>query len=181
MTKVREALIRLIATQVYEAAFTGVVKKVTGNRCDVAPDDGGPVHYRVRLKPSLDGKDLGIIVKPKVGSAVVVGQIGKNANNLYVVQFSDFDSVLIKSSKGVSLNLNSDGVIELNGNNLGGLVKLQGALASINRLENKLNALIIKFNTHVHTSNGTPTVTTETPVTVTNKIDLENTKVKQGG
>jgi hypothetical protein len=78
-----------------------------------------------------------------------------------------------------------DGEIVLNEGSYGGLIKISELLNKLNAVENKVNTLIQKYNTHTHPgvspggSSTAPTLQTETGVlTVTKKEDIENPKVK---
>jgi hypothetical protein len=67
------------------------------------------------------------------------------------------------------------------GGEFGGLVKVIELTQKINNLENKVNEIITKFDGHVHTANNTPTVTLiVTQLTLTNRADIENEKVRHG-
>lgn len=98
--------------------------------------------------------------------------------------------VTMKDGKTFMIN---EEVIELNGNNLGGLVMVDGTLNKFNQLEDKVNNLITKFNSHTHLYIApsiplpgppvptAPIITPETPIVPTTvKSDLENEKIKHG-
>lgn len=102
------------------------------------------------------------------------------------------DEIKVTMKDGKTFMINKE-VIELNGNNLGGLVMVEGALDKINQLENKVNDLISKFNSHTHLYVApsipipgppiptAPVVVPEVPIAPTTvKSDLENEKVKHG-
>lgn len=119
----------------------------------------------------------GLVVFPAVGSTVIVAQSVRN--NIFVLMFSDVESIQFM-----------DGTY-------GGLITLldpananKGILKKINNLETLLNALIVKYNTHIHPAvdsvtaapvTVTPTATQETgTITPTVRADIENTLVTQG-
>lgn len=99
----------------------------------------------IRLRASLSDNDRQILVVPKVGSAVVLGCITGDLNNMVVLQVDEIESITI------------------NGGELGGLVKIQ-------ELTDKLNELVDTFNSHIHTiaTGGiqTPSGPNGNPVTV---------------
>ena len=89
----------------------------------------------IRLRASLSDNDRQILVVPKVGSAVVLGCITGDLNNMVVLQVDEIESITI------------------NGGELGGLIKIQ-------ELTDKLNELVDKFNSHTHSlTSGTVNVT----------------------
>lgn len=180
MTDFREALIRLIDSRIPEGSFTGTVSKVSGEVCSVTPADGGSDYHKVRLKPSVDGKDFGVIIVPKVGSSVIVSPLGRKSSGYYVCQWSEVEEILMKTSNGAQILFKNDSTLKLNGDNLGGLVKVQGLLARLNDVEQKLNALITLYNSHTHGSQPIPAPLAQ-PVTATVITDLENQKVSHGG
>jgi hypothetical protein len=118
----------------------------------------------VRLMAS---KDDGCYVIPMLDSNVIV--IGSNNVTPFVAQFSEVDS------------------IEWLGGENDGVPLVNPLLEKLNNLENLLNDLISKYNSHTHTSACTaggattlPTVTLETDIiTPTQKQDIEHTKIKQ--
>lgn len=176
----RDVLIRLIDSRIPEGSFSGAVKKVSGEVCSVSPTDGGSDYHKVRLKPSIDGKDFGVIIVPKIGSSVIVSPLGKKASGHYVSQWSEVEEILMKTSNGVQILFKSNGALELNGDNLGGLVKVQGLLARLNDIEAKFNVLVQMYNTHTHGSQPVPSPIA-TVVATTTITQIENLKVKQGG
>lgn len=80
----------------------------------------------IRLRASLSDNDRQILVVPKVGSAVVLGCITGDLNNMVVLQVDEIESITI------------------NGGEQGGLVKIQ-------ELTDRLNELVEMFNSHTHT------------------------------
>lgn len=180
MNDLREAIIRLIDSRIPEGSFTGTVAKVSGEVCSVSPADGGSDYHKVRLKPSVDGKDFGVIIVPKVGSSVIVSPLGKKSSGHYISQWSEVEQILMKTSKGAQILFKDDSTLHLNGDNLGGLVKVNGLLARLNNLEQKYNALVQLYNTHTHGSQPVPAPLAQA-TTITLISDIENQKVKQGG
>ena len=88
----------------------------------------------VRLRASLTERDRQILTVPKVGSAVTLGCLTADLNNLVVLQVDEVEKIII------------------NGGELGGLIKIQ-------ELTDKLNELVDKFNSHTHSlTSGTVNV-----------------------
>jgi hypothetical protein len=48
----------------------------TGDLTADVEDSSGLVLYNVRLRPSIDGSDEGVLLVPAVGSYVIIGQVG---------------------------------------------------------------------------------------------------------
>jgi hypothetical protein len=169
--KIRKELRRFLQKNLPVQSVIATVKKVdeTNFTCDVDPIDGGPTMHSVRLKPAVDESDSGFIAIPAAGSDVIVALVNNNDNYAYVTVFGKVKKYLIKTE--------ADGVIELQGNELGGLVKIETLVEKINTLESK-------FNSHTHSGvttgagiSGVPTMLIEP---LTQRDELENTKVKHG-
>lgn len=79
----------------------------------------------IRLRASLSDVDKQILIVPKVGSAVTLGCLTADLNNMVVLQVDEIESITV------------------NGGGLGGLVKIQ-------ELTDKLNELVDMFNEHTH-------------------------------
>ena len=144
------------------------IRKIAGNgmqilQCEVIsvdiPNRTALVKYEaeyiVKLMTSVGD---GLLLIPEVGSSVSVldGQI---------IGYSDLDEIW------------------LSGQQHGGLVKVSELVSKMNAIENKLNDLLGKYNTHTHAANNTPIIPafqvlgTLTPTTIN---DLENPDVKHG-
>lgn len=180
MSRIREEIIKLVDSRIPEGSFSGTVTKLDGSVCSVQPTDGGAVYHKVKLKPAVDGKDFGVIIQPKIGSAVIVSPLGRQSDGFYVNQWSEVEQVSIKTSKGVQILFNSNGTLELNGNNFGGIVKINRLVSRLNNIENALNTFITIFN--AHTNDGKPlTSPPAVTTTLTTLAQLNNPKVKHGG
>ena len=162
-------------------------------------DRGGVQFENVQLMPSVDD---GFLLVPAIDSTVIVGY--NTFNQPFVLLFSGIDKVLLVAGEnnasiqldadGLLLEINDtkllieDGLITLNNGSLGGLVKLNDLVNRLNLIENKVNSLIGKYNSHTHiltlsTGTGTaaPTATTEAgTLTPTQPQDIENDKIIQG-
>ena len=119
--------------------------------------------YTVRLMASVDD---GLLMIPVVGSSVVVCSSDFVTGS--IIQYSGIDHISIR------------------GGDLGGLVKVIDLTEKLNNLENKLNSLILKYNTHTHnvTAVGSPTGPGLQPetgtLTPTQRADIENDKISHG-
>lgn len=175
--KVRFALKRALESINPKFSKACIVRSVSADPitglmiCDCESIEDKSVLEDVRLV--ADFKDTatktGLVLVPKVGSIVLVSFL--NNAEYFVAMCSEVDSIF------------------LNGNNYGGLVKVVQLTAKINALENLVNDLITKYNTHTHlltlsAGSGTaaPTISLETGTIapITQRSDIENTTVKQG-
>lgn len=144
--------------------YQGIVKSVEGITCTVsfgALDVDG-----VRLRASLAENGSNLLVKPKTGTAVVVGSLSGDLSQLAVLAVDEAESITV------------NGEITINGGKLGGLINIEA-------LTEKINAVIDTFNSHTHLVNTTGSATAQsgTAQAVTskaaklNKQDYEDKKV----
>lgn len=135
----------------------------------------------VRLMADVDD---GFLLVPEIGSTVFVTY--SRRNDPIIVLFSAIKEVLLISGD-TSFSLTADGIV-LNDGSFGGLIKIEKLVEKINNLENLVNDLIAKFNSHTHvltlsTGTGTaaPTATPETnQLSPTKRSELENDQIKHG-
>lgn len=156
-------------------SFVGKVEGVDTNNytCDVNPIDGGSIYYDVRLKPTVDSSDYGVIPIPEVGSYVIVEPIARS-NYFYVSQITKIKTLLIKNSSGVKILFDDNGNLLLNGDQHGSLIKIADLLQLINQL-------IQAFNTHTHPVSGSSTlIQSGAPVQTIQASQIENPNVKHG-
>lgn len=120
--------------------------------------------YTVRLMASVDD---GILAVPAVGSTVIVS--GSDFTTGAIVQYSEIEKIIFR------------------GGDLGGLVKVIELTEKLNNLEELLNNLITKYNTHTHagvTSGGSSTAVTSAietgTITPTQQAEIENDKITHG-
>ncbi|MBQ7530849.1 MAG: hypothetical protein IJT12_04015, partial [Paludibacteraceae bacterium] len=133
----------------------------------------------VRLRAVVNDKKPGILVKPTVGSHVLVADFsGGQLTDMAVLQYSEVDS------------------ITLNGGDLKGLIRIEDLTDKLNDLVLKVNDLTQTFNGHTHTCNlsvsttgtavaqtGTATGSSQGPSQTAqqaeqfNKADYEDTSV----
>lgn len=165
-----EAVRILAGTNKFTAAWSAdaevVSVDVMARTCEVRIVSGKTANSLpgVRLMASVDD---GILVVPAVGSTVVV--ILADQITPYVAQYSEVDTIVLR------------------GGDLGGLVKVEDLVTRLNNLENKVNDLLTAYNSHTHPgvqSGGSSTGATTSggggQVTLTDRADIENEKIKQG-
>lgn len=138
------------------------------------------------LLTSVSGVAEGVVILPKADSQVWVAEID-GPGKWGIVKYGEIEKVTVKMGGTPELVV-TEGEIVMNGGDLGGLVKVQSLVSKLNRLENALNGLITKFNshTHVYAPGPLPPVPTAPPIPlettviapVTAVSDLENDKVK---
>lgn len=186
-----EALKELFGKYTNKANLTtGIVEDVNGTTCNVKRS-GLPTLLDVRLQSIEGDLDTCILIAPKVDSKVICATIDNEHAEAVIVKYSEIESVKIKIGDNECL-INKDGV-QLFADNFGGLIKIEELVDKLNQLENKVNDLIQKHNTHIHITTATigpsptvgtitPTTETETPIQpITQKSDLENERIKHGG
>jgi hypothetical protein len=154
---------------------------VSDRSCMCAPVNGNMADFKAYLMAETDD---GVLILPTVGSTVKV--LFSNQNAPTVIQYSEIDKLLIISgNQSYSI---ADGSQVFNDGSFGGLVKVIELTTKLNNLENLVNSLINKFNSHTHilaltagTGTAAPTAAPETTVlTPTQKTDIENSEVTHG-
>ena len=146
------------------------VVKVDGEEAELAPVNGDANILGVKLIAGTS--ETPFLITPTVDSFVIATFLSKDT--AFISLYSEIDT------------------IKLRGDQYGGLIKIEELVKKINALEDKLNGLINKHNTHVHITTATvgatptpgvlsPTTSSETPISpTTQKSDLENEKVLHG-
>lgn len=95
---------------------------------------------------------------------------------------------ILKFDQVDKLLINCQTLVQFNGGENGGMVLAQQLVNKINNIENLLNDLIAKFNSHTHpiivstgSGSSTPTTTQETGLInpITQPSDIENTEITQ--
>ena len=140
--------------------FNAEVVTVDDETCTVKRN--GIEHTDVRLAAVVDGNTKNLLIKPKVGSMVLIADLSEGLmRDLAIIGWSEVETITI------------------NGGDFGGLVKIQ-------ELTNKLNTLVQAFNTHTHNvaTTGTAAAQTGTATAIVtqaqqfSKSDYEDTKIK---
>lgn len=156
---------------------------------DAKPVNGNADMLDVRLKAVITDDANGLIVYPAKGSHVLVNIINNDIRQAYVSLTDKIESAKL-TIQGNEITLNKDKavvkwkLVEFNGGNLGGFIKIVELVKRINIIEALVNALISWANLHVHTTTapGSPTTTTVTAFTQTLQpttvSQIENPKIK---
>jgi hypothetical protein len=154
--------------------LSGIVTAVNGNVCNVDAVSGNTSTPLTNVQFQAAVGD-GIDAEPSIGSQVYV--LLSKYNNPVIVSYSDIENLYIAAAT----------LIQFNDGSFGGLVKVIELTQKLNNLENKVNDVISKFNTHVHsgvqTGGGTsavPTSIVSGNLTPTNRNDIENTVITHG-
>lgn len=135
--------------------------------CEVTPIDEGANFKDVRLMADNSNTSSGIYFKPVVGSVVMISP--QDDVTYFVSMFSEVEEIW------------------LHGSQYNGLVKVAELVDKLNNLENKVNDIISKFNSHTHTgvttgggASGTTATVVSGTLTPTNQSEIENETVKHG-
>jgi hypothetical protein len=145
--------------------------------------DGSGVYLDARLQAAIQTNDTQLILYPKKDSTVAVLLLAGGDTEAIVVQYTEVEDVDIKVKK---IALEATEIIINKGDNKG-LVLVEKLVQKINALENAHNALVAKYNTHVHVTacgagsgSAAPTVATSTDIIapITQSFELQNTKIK---
>jgi hypothetical protein len=168
--EIKEIVERWVNELVPLQTFAGTVTAVDAdaNTCSVQPANGGALREGVRLCAAIKSITNPVVVVPVVNSTVICGIIENNKRAVFVMLCTEVEE------------------IQLRGDEFGGLVKVSELVSKLNNIENMLNDLASKFNSHTHiltltvgTGTAAPTVTPEsTVITPTVNADIENDKVK---
>lgn len=180
--KIKDGIRELGKADAYEINF-GKVSAVSEaeTTCDVDIDEGVTV-FGVRLRAVITD-DKGFWVLPKIGSHVVIAVI-ENGTDWCLIQPSEVDKAFINIGNK-SFEISSAGV-KVNGGMNDGVPLVDPLLEKINNLEEIVNDLITKYNSHTHITTATvgasavaginaPTTSLVTDVLLlTTKPELEN-------
>ncbi len=137
---------------------------------------GKPNLTDVRLKSIINNDDNGILIKPKVGSYVLITLINNKRGNAFVSGYSDVDSIRLITPK-----------IELGGDEFGGLIKIEELKQQLNTLTNRVDTIIkaIEQGVPVAGDGGIGYQTSMKLILATASVkenfdNIENKKVKHG-
>lgn len=136
------------------------VLSVDGAVCKVSRVRDGMVIDRVRLN-AISTADKGIVVTPKTGTYVLVSRLGEV--NWFVTLCGEVEKI----------SIDAEADIVINGGQLGGLIKIEDLIGSINHM-------VETFNSHTHTVAETLAKQVEIPMQRLNRNDIENTHIKHG-
>jgi len=174
--------------------ITAEVVKVHDETCDV--DVAGMTLTGIHLAAVSDGNKNNLIIKPRVGSVVLIcDKTGGDMAWMNVVAYSEIASITGVIDEDVTLKIKGnvkiecEETIELNGGNNGGLVKIKELTDELNGLKDALNNFISNYNSHIHVTTATvgagpsagvisATVAQATSASSFNRSDYENDKIK---
>lgn len=124
------AKLKMIAGNFYDTfeTFVCVVNGVNGATCQVTRVMDDKIIPDVRLNCSSDSSH-GIVITPKIGSAVLVTSIADDDN--FVAQFSEIDKITIVANTEIMIN----------GGSLGGLIKIEELKNNLKSLKDYCEAL----------------------------------------
>lgn len=138
---------------------------------ELEPLNGDPNLLDVKLLAGAS--DTPVRFTPVIGSVVIATFLSKDT--AFISVYSELETV------------------ELRGDKFGGVTKVEEVVSKFNRLEDKVNDLITKFNAHTHLYVAPsiplpgppiptpPPTTLETPIVPNTTVnDLENENVKHG-
>ena len=115
----------------------GKVESVGDETCSVKIADRLVIND-VRLNASADGNADNILIKPKVGSMVMMADLsGGELRSLVVISFSALESMTVKF----------EGEVVINGGENEGLVKVKELTEKLNAIINDINSLKSVFKT----------------------------------
>lgn len=149
------------ATNLYQ----GVVTALSDITCEVSIDGLSIPDVRLRASTEVDGAQ--IIVRPTVGSVVIVGSLTSDLDHLVVLSMDRAEDVII------------------NGGKLGGLINVQELTQKLNTLESEVNNLKQLFASWVPVKGDGGAVLrgllgswAGKRLTLSRREDYEDTKVK---
>lgn len=135
---------------------------------------------------------FGAYLIPKVNSVVTIAYYSRN--EAYIVKPGPLERIQLDmgtgDGEGVTLVV-EDGVITLNGGELGGLIAIEDLTTKLNDLVGELDALKDLYNAHVHITTATvgasatpgilqATTSTGQPATKFDRADYENEEINHG-
>lgn len=181
-----------IQSMIPESLIVGKVKTVSESNytCSVMPLDNDAELFKVRLKPTINSVKKGIISIPAVDSFVIVGLLNNKDSKPFIVWCSNFTKHYIFGDGGNSIEFKDDGTLLLNGDTLGGLVKIDNlktqydanisaiktaVIAGFTSVDGALNSIVPGSGVSVVAFNASALA-----IQNLNKTPLENTKVKHG-
>lgn len=173
---IREAIKSLIHEVLFDASLSCTVTAVDESSKTITAKSVKEdlEYFNVKL---IASNTSGVYAIPVVGSVVSISFLDGVDTMAFVSQLGEIEKYIIENESGIKLELMTDKLL-INGDNLEGLVRVR-------ELVEKLNALEERMNTHQHLIPGTnsptlPDVATNPIIPPTQKVELENEKVKHG-
>lgn len=159
-TKIAQAVKAIVGSQ-KASLFTATVKSVDDTVCTV--DVGGMELTDVRLRSVVNNDQGRILVTPKVGSTVLIGDLSNGAfTDLAVLRFAEVDKVEV-TIDSKSLVLDKNGVVVNDGSI--GCVKADKMVEWMMKVYSDLQMLVGLLSTSPVTGNGASLAITFEPTT----------------
>lgn len=177
------AIIKLLKSVGFNVVWslTGKVVSIDEDKrtCEVELTNGDANLTDVRFQ-ATEGGETGVVFIPKKDSNVIVHFL--DDDEAYITKTSEVSRVEI---------ITEDGEVLLNGDEFGGLIKIEELTSKINSLVSDFNSFVGKYNSHIHVTTATVMATslvgvisattgTASPTSVFSKSDYENETVKHG-
>ena len=148
---------------------------ISTRTCDCTTVDGHTEYDLPNVK-LMAVVDDGLLIEPVIGSSVMV--IFSQIVEPFICQYSEIQNITIIAANKTQLN---DG-------SYGGLIRVIDLVTKLNNLEDLVNDLVEKFNSHTHilalsSGTGTAAVTANPETTVledTVRSDIENSMIVHG-
>jgi hypothetical protein len=185
--RVNSALRKLVKRQQTVPVISGTVTAVNGMLCDVQPSDGGAVIFDVRMKVASNEGDAGCYAVPMVGSRVLLVMLEGNVNAWALLQVETIDRWVLKLDTGAELVASQGGEVAINGDQYGGLVKVNELRTELQKVNTFLTALRTAISSAIPVPNDGGAAL---KIAITNAIagqqlptysGIESTRTKHGG
>lgn len=163
--ELHEQLAQLVGRARQTYLYQGIVTEVGELTCSVAVDGLSIPDVRLRASTQVDGAEL--LLRPAVGSVVIIGSLTGDLDQLVLLQVDRAEEILI------------------NGGKLGGLIKVKELTDHLNTIERDVNSLKQAFSTWTPISNdggaslkGSLASWASKPISLSKRSDYEDDKVK---
>ena len=180
-------IIKVLREQSFYAERATVTKVDTeAMTCTVTTRSKQTILYNVIIG-AYRGATFGAYLIPKVNSVVTIAYYSRN--EAYIVKPGPLERVQLDMGTGEGAGVTlvvEDGVVTLNGGELGGLIAIADLTTKINDLVSTVNSLLSEYRLHMHPTAATgppspPTPTSMTPDAATfTEGDYENEEIKHG-
>lgn len=179
--KIKDA-IKEMSGSVFPALHVAKIVSCSGFTCTVQIDT---LQLKdVRLRAVVNNNEDKVLLTPKTGSYVLVYDMSAGKmRDLIVIAYSEVEKIEIKIGN-TTIEVDNKGII-IDGGHLDGLVKAQALTERLNALENDINNLKSAASgwTPVPQDGGAAlkgalSAWAGSQLTITQKSDIENTKIK---
>lgn len=133
--------IRAMTGQKTPLLLTGKVESIDADNGTCTVSVGDLKLTDVRLRSVVNNEESKLLITPKTGSYVTLIDLSGELREMEVIGYSEIKAIDIKTSGDI--NINCEGTVTFNGGGNDGLVKIQ-------KLTDRLNDLVWKFNNHQH-------------------------------